>query len=137
MLSNGLSFRVPGSGASFRALGEIASESMSDVSPPAASGTPSSDAAAPAPSVPVSGAQHSASPMARVQQLMEERKHILSQKKVCAKELKSAQRRLRKLKKTVRNFSKEDLQQLLVMQAEGDAVGQGPKPKANAKAARG
>lgn len=71
------------------------------------------------------------------QQLMEERKHILSQKKVCAKELKSAQRRLRKLKKTVRNFSKEDLQQLLVMQAEGDAVGQGPKPKANAKAARG
>ena len=133
MLSNGLSFRVPGSGASFRALGEIASESMSDVSPPAASGTPSSDAAAPAPSVPVSGARH---PRAR-QQLMEERKHILSQKKVCAKELKSAQRRLRKLKKTVRNFSKEDLQQLLVMQAEGDAVGQGPKPKANAKAARG
>ena len=73
--------------------------------------------------------------MVRVQ-LMEERKHILSQKKVC-KGAKSAQRRLRKLKKTVRNFSKEDLQQLLVMQAEGDAVGQGPKPKANAKAARG
>ena len=98
MLSNGLSFCVPGSRTSLRAIGEIAFRPMSDASPPAAAGTPSSDAAAPAPSAPVSGARHSSSPTVRVQQLMEERKQILSHKKVCAKELKS---RLRKLKKRV------------------------------------